>query len=96
MSGALRSPLRLRGAGATLIALSVSALPLFHGCRATSQGAGAARWRSYREVSATPRGAVTSRQFNAVLPVIDVLWTEVRYGQYLDVTATGTATADLS
>ncbi|MEU8912100.1 hypothetical protein [Streptomyces nigrescens] len=38
---------------------------------------------------------MTSRQFNAVLPVIDVLRTEVRYGQYLDVTATGTATADL-
>lgn len=36
-----------------------------------------------------------SRQFNAVLPVIDVLRTGVRYGQYLDVTATGTATADL-
>ncbi|MGY4971203.1 hypothetical protein ACWGCC_18680 [Streptomyces nigrescens] len=55
-----------------------------------------ARWLSYREVSATPRGAVTSRQFNAVLPVIDVLRTEVRYGQYPDVTGTGTATADLS
>ncbi|WP_018088615.1 MULTISPECIES: hypothetical protein [unclassified Streptomyces] len=43
---------------------------------------------------------MTSRQFNAVLPVIDVLRTEVRYGQCLDVTATGTgtgtATADLS
>ncbi|MGY5133077.1 hypothetical protein ACWGJW_11835 [Streptomyces nigrescens] len=47
-------------------------------------------------MSATPRGAVISRQFNAVLPVIDVLRTEVRYGQYPDVTGTGTATADLS
>ncbi|BDH13403.1 hypothetical protein [Streptomyces hygroscopicus] len=36
-----------------------------------------------------------SRQFTAVLPVIDVLRTEVRYVQYLEVTATGTATADL-
>ncbi|WP_329171122.1 hypothetical protein OG754_05920 [Streptomyces decoyicus] len=38
---------------------------------------------------------MNSRQFNAVLPVIDVLRTEVRYVQYLEVTATGTATADL-
>ncbi|AOP47720.1 hypothetical protein SL103_17010 [Streptomyces lydicus] len=38
---------------------------------------------------------LVSRQFNAALPVIGVLRTEVRYGHYLEVTATGTTTAGL-
>ncbi|MEU9126426.1 polyprenyl synthetase family protein [Streptomyces sp. NPDC048506] len=38
---------------------------------------------------------LTGQQFAAVLPVLDVMRTEVIYGQYLDVTATGLPTADL-
>ncbi|MEV6419921.1 polyprenyl synthetase family protein [Streptomyces sp. NPDC051662] len=38
---------------------------------------------------------LTRRQLTDVLPLIDVMRTEVMYGQYLDVTATGTPTGDV-
>ncbi|MEV6426068.1 polyprenyl synthetase family protein [Streptomyces sp. NPDC051662] len=38
---------------------------------------------------------LTPTQLTAVLPLIDVMRTEVMYGQYLDVTATGTPTDDV-
>ncbi|MFJ4478794.1 polyprenyl synthetase family protein [Streptomyces xanthochromogenes] len=38
---------------------------------------------------------LTARQLTAVLPLIDAMRTEVMYGQYLDLTATGCPTDDL-
>lgn len=38
---------------------------------------------------------LTARQLRAVLPLIDVMRSEVMYGQYLDVTAVGHPTADV-
>ncbi|MFC4518182.1 polyprenyl synthetase family protein [Streptomyces ehimensis] len=42
-----------------------------------------------------PTVDLTSRQLGAVLPLIDVMRSEVMYGQYLDVTAAGHPTGDV-
>ncbi|MFF2021567.1 polyprenyl synthetase family protein [Streptomyces sp. NPDC058171] len=39
---------------------------------------------------------LSDRQLTRVLPLLDAMRTEVMYGQYLDVTATGTGTVDVS